>query len=152
MSVIVKGVARLVEADVSVPAHAQKLDVDVAVGQDCVELSQVGLHVAGAFGHIGVVFVDVDMVKEVGIHEIAVALVVGGLQTHIFVQIHTVYPGEIQTLLTAAAGQLLVHTHRAGTGGQTQAAIGLGADDLFKNVCCDGALLGIVFGNDNFHS
>ena len=136
----------------AVSAHTQKLNVDFAAGQNVVELSQVGLHVAGALGYIGVALVDVDMVKEIGIHEIAVALVVGRLQTHIFVQIHAVYPGKIQTLFPAAAGQLLIHAHRAGARGQTETAIGLGADDLFKNVGCDGTLLGIIFGNDNFHS
>ena len=152
VSVIVKGIARLVEANMAVSAHAQKLDVDIAVGQNCVEFSQIGLHVAGTFSHIGVVLVDVDLVKKHGIHEIAVALVMRRLQANIFVQIHAVYPGEIQPIFTATAGQLTVHAHRAGAGGQTEAAIGLAADDLFKNICSDGTLHGIVFGNDNFQA
>ena len=53
------------------------------------------------------------MVKEVCIHEITVALIMGGLQTHIFIQIHAVYAGEVQPFLAAAACKLLVHPNRA---------------------------------------
>ena len=126
---VVQGVAGLVEAQVAVGADAQHLDGDVGLVQDGVELLQVGLHVAGALGHIGVGLVDVDVVEEVVVHEVAVALVMGGLQAHVLVQVHAVDAGEVQALLPAAAGQLLIHAHGAGAGGQAQGAVGLVPDD-----------------------
>ena len=69
----------------------------------------------------------------------------------VLVKIHAVYAGEVQPLLGAAARQLPVHPNGAGACGQTKAAVGLGADDVFYNICGGRALLGIISGNGDFH-
>ena len=91
------------------------------------------------------------MVKEVGVHEVAIALIVGGLQTDVFVQVYGVDLGEIQALFPAAAGQLLIHADGAGTGGETEAAVGLFTHDLLDDIGAGSALTGVILGNDDFH-
>ena len=65
------------------------------------------------------------MVKEVVLHEVAVALVVGGGQTRILVQVHGTDLAEIQVAGLIARDQLLVHPDGGGPGGETQHAVGL---------------------------
>ena len=144
-------VAGLIEAQVAVGAYAQHLHVDVGLVQDGVELTEVLLHVAHALGHVGVGLVDVDMVEQVIVHEVAIALVVVAGEAHILIQIDAVDAGEVQTLLMAAAAQLLIHAHGAGAGGKAQGAIGLGADDGLDDVCAQTAGLGVILGDDDFH-
>ena len=143
--------ARLIEGQVAVGADAEDLNGHVTVGNDLLELGDVGVDVPGALGNVGVLLVDVDVVEEVAVHKVAVALVVGGLQTDILIQVHRVDLGKVQTLLPAATGQLLVHAHRAGAGGEPQTAGGVIPDDLFHNIRGAGALLRVVLGDDYFH-
>ena len=71
-------VRRLIEADMSIVAKAQKLQVDTAGIFDDVVI------IAAGFGsvrfqsvrHIGAGLVDIYMVKKIGVHKIPVALVV----------------------------------------------------------------------------
>ena len=91
------------------------------------------------------------MVKQIAVHEIAIALIVGGFQTDVLVQIDGVHTGEVQTFLTAAARELLIHADRARTGGEAQRAVGLLADNRLDNIGSGRTLGGVVFGNDYFH-
>ena len=144
--------ARLIKGQVSVGSHAKNLQLNFALGNDGTELGNVGFDVAGALSNIGVGFVDIYMVKEVCIHEITVALLMGGLKADVFVQIHGADLAEIQTLFPAAAGKILIHANGAGAGGKTQTAVGLFADDLFDYICAGGALAFIIIADDYSHN
>ena len=151
MGAPVQAGARLVESQMPVSAYAQYLQLHLTPGDDSAELLNIGFNVPGALGHIGVGLVDVDVVEQVAVHEIAVALVVGGLQPDVLVQVHGADLAEVQPFLLAAAGKLLIHADGAGPGGQTQAAVRLLPDDLLDDIRAGGALACIVVANDNFH-
>ena len=110
---VAERIARLVEAEMTVRADAEHLHVNVGTVKHGVELAEILLRVAGALGDIGVGFVDVDVVKKIAVHEITVALLMGGGETDILVEIHAVNAGEIQPLLAAAPRKLPVHADRA---------------------------------------
>ena len=65
------------------------------------------------------------MVKEVGAHKISVALIVVLGKTHILVQVHGFHLGEVQFAAFILGDQLLVGSHGAASGGQTQHTVGL---------------------------
>ena len=103
---------RLVEGDVAVVANAQKLQVGrAALAHLGLQLGGVGLGVAHAAGHKGVCLVDVDMVEQVRVHKIAVALVVRAGQAAVFIQVHRVHGGKIHLAGLVHLGQLLVNGH-----------------------------------------
>ena len=68
--------ARLVEGDVAVAADAQHLQVDAAfVGDHPFVLLAIGLEIQSpAVGHVRVARVDVDVIEQVLLHEVAIAL------------------------------------------------------------------------------
>ena len=91
------------------------------------------------------------MVKQIGVHEISVGLVMSGRQGIVFVQIIAGYILKRDFSCLVHSGKLLVHPYRCGAGSQTQNALGLG----FQKVGNDfGAFLGhflIIFANDDLH-
>ena len=66
------------------------------------------------------------MVEQIILHEIAVALIVGGGQPYIFVQVYRVHLGKAQIPLPVPLHQLLVGPDGGGAGGQTQHTVRLG--------------------------
>ena len=113
MGAVAERVARLVEAKMTIRADAEHLHVNIGAIEHGVELAQILLNIAGALCDIGIGFVDVDVVKKIAVHEITVALLMGGGETDILVEIHAVNAGEIQPLLAAAPRKLPVHADRA---------------------------------------
>ena len=91
------------------------------------------------------------MVEEIVVHEVAVALIVGGLQADILIQIDGMDLGEIQALFGAAARQLPVHADGAGAGGEAEGALRVLPDDGFDDVSGDGAGLFVIFCDDHTH-
>ena len=106
-------------------AHAQHLDVNAAQVPDDLVVPAAGLpRVRGqAVRHVGVGGVDIDVVEEVGLHEIAVALVMGGGQADILVQVYRAHPGEAQISLLVPLHQLTVGPDGRGARGQPQHAV-----------------------------
>ncbi len=144
-----EGGAGLVEADVAVVADAQKLQIHAACRRD---LLIVGRGVAGvdAGGDPGAGFVDVDMIEQVVVHEVAVALIVAAVKSHILIQVEagSILEGDLPCLVEA--DQLGVEAERGGAGGAAQDGVGLALQQiniLLRSHGCD------VFGgiNDNFH-
>ena len=90
-------VPRLVEANVPVVADAQQLQVDAAAGAYLPLV--VGEHCLGigghAIGHARVLRADVDVVKEVLLHEAAVALRVVGGKPLVFVEVERAHLGKV---------------------------------------------------------
>ena len=69
-------VAGLVKGNVTVVADAQQLKVShAALTHFFFQLAGIGFKIAHAVCHEGVGFINVDVVKQIGVHEIAVALV-----------------------------------------------------------------------------
>ena len=118
----------------AVAAQAQQLQVGVAQGADQLVIpGALGVGVGGqTVGHMGLGNVDIDVVEEVGLHEVTVALVMRRGQPLVLVQIHGLDFLEAEVALLVPDSQLLVGTHGGGTGGQAQHAVGL-ADDLGGN-------------------
>ena len=114
-----KGLARLVEADVAVVADAQQLQVDAAhavddlvvLGAGCVRIG------VGAVRQVDAGGVDVDVVKQVAVHEAPVAFRVVLGQAAVLVQVHGGDLREINVALVVPLHQLLVGPHRGAAGG-----------------------------------
>ena len=74
------------------------------------------------------------MVKQVGLHEIAVALLMMGGQAQILIQIHGANLCKAQIALLKPLHQLLVSAHGGSPGGQSQHTVrlinDLGGDDI----------------------
>ena len=74
--------------------------------------------------------VDVDVVEQVLLHEVAVALRMRRPQAHVFVEVERRDLREIEPLLPVQADQLAVQGQRRAAGRQAQHAIGLSADQV----------------------
>ena len=89
---------RFVEADVTVSADAEDLEIDPAGPDDRVfEIETVPLKVLvsnGAVRDVDVPGGDVDVVKQVGVHEVPVALLVLALETEVLVEVEGRHVGE----------------------------------------------------------
>ena len=130
MGLLDKVVTGLVEADVAVAADAQQLEIHIAPGADIGVV--VGAEGSGvlcqAVGHPGVLRENVHVVKEVALHEIAVALVVVGGQAHILVQVDGAHVLKAKAALFIPVHQILVGPLGGGAGGQAQQAGGVVGD------------------------
>jgi hypothetical protein len=100
---------------------------------------------------VGVGQVDVDVPKEVLVHEVAVALVMIGREADILIEVESGDAAEIQVLLLVHAHEFPVKALRRAAGGEAEHGIGFFAhffgDDL-------GAKQATVFGgrlDDDFH-
>ena len=96
-------------------------------------------------GNVGVVQVDVDVVKEVMAHKVDIALVTGDVQAHILVQIDASDLAEIQIALFISRNELLIGADGAGAGGQPRHAAGLQNDLGRDDAGCLTAHVVIVF-------
>ena len=154
VSLLLEDVIGLVEADVAVVADAEELDVNAAglldsavVGVDAV-LDVEGLGVGGvSLGHI-----DVHVVKEVLLHEVAVALGMGALQAAIFVEVERLALGEAEVACLIALHQVGVQADGGGARCQAQDTVRLGLDDGGDLVGGQSAHLFIRVGNDQLHA
>ena len=131
-----KSVGGLIEADVAVGAKAQQLQVSAAEGVDdgIVAGALTGGIRVHAVGDVAVGLIDVHMVKQVGAHEVGIALVMVLGQAHILVQVDGLDLREVQVAGLILGNQLLIGAHRAAAGSQAQHTVGLqinlGGDDV----------------------
>ena len=112
----------LVESDVAIHTGTAQEQVDAAVGSDLVLVAlalslQVSSH---AVEDVDILSGDIDVVEEVVVHEVPVALVMLAGQTNVLVHIegYHILEGDLAGLILL--DQALVNTQRRGTGGQTQ--------------------------------
>lgn len=82
-------VSRLVETDMTIATDTEQLQVDAAAGSDQIIICLAGfLWILGkTVWYKGAVFVDVDMVKEIIIHKIAITLDISGTEPLVFIQV-----------------------------------------------------------------
>ena len=149
----VKGVARLVEADVAVVADAQQLQIDAAqAGDHRVIALALGLRVhVGAVRQVDAVFRDVHMIEQVPVHEAPVALPVLARQAAVLVQVYRGDLGKVEVSALVPLDQVLVGAHRGTAGRQAEHAVRL-VDDLRGD---DGRSLAghlvVILGADDSH-
>ena len=146
--------ARLIEADVSVAANAQQLEVRVPKGLDVgviggALLSGVGGH---AVGHTGILGEDIHMIKQIALHEVAVALIVVGGQPFVLVQVDGADVLEAEDAGLAPVSQALVSADRGGAGGQAQHAGRIVGDLRCHNLGGAAAYGLVVFLTKNLHN
>ena len=93
VSCFFKGRSGFIEADMTVKTDAEQLEVDAAEGFDeCIIFSAFFGKVIGAtVGNVGVLATNIDVVKEVGLHKVAVALVVASVKADVFVKVYRGY-------------------------------------------------------------
>ena len=149
-----KGLARLVEADVAVGAKTQQLQVDAAHAVDDLVVLFAGIRSigVGAVGQMDGLGADVDLVKQVLVHKapIAFGMLLG--QAAVLVQIDGGDLREIQVALVVPVHQLSVCANRGAAGRQTQHAVG-----LHNDLCGDdvGSLAGhvlVIFCTNDLHN
>ena len=92
------------------------------------------------------------MVKEVGTHEVGVALVVVLGQSHVLVQVHGVDLGEVQVAGLVLGDQLLIGAHGAAAGSQAQHTVGLQLDLSGNDVGGLAAHVCVIFGANQSHN
>lgn len=142
---------RLVEADVTGATDAENLQIKTTAGLNLVLISlAVGFDVLlcnCAAGKIDVLGGNVDVVEQVGVHEVPVGLNVLTGQTVVFVKVEGSYILEGKTLFLVQTNQLCIETKRGSAGGQTKhytlALCGAAANELcyFCCQCLDSFLL-----------
>ena len=122
-----EGVTGLVEADVTVVANAQELEVLVAGGGDGrVVLGAGGLVVLHqSVGHMGVGLVDVHVIEEVHVHEVAIALLVIAGQAAILVEVVGLDLGEVEIAGLVGGNEVLIGPDGRGARGKAEHAVGL---------------------------
>ena len=104
---------------------------------------------AGAAGNVGVGHVDIDVVEQLIVHEIAIAALMGAFQTDVLVQIVGTNLGKINKAFAVQADELLIGRNRRGTGGKTDHGVGLAGNFRGKN---HGSRLGDFFSvTKNMH-
>ena len=117
-----KAVTGFIETNVTVPSQTQQLQICTA--QFLNQFVVPGTLCLGICGqtvrHMGIFHIDVNVIEQVGIHEIPITLIVGRCQTFILVQVHGTHFFETQVPLRVPRSQLLVGSHRCRPGGQTQ--------------------------------
>ena len=145
---------RLVEADVAVVADAQQLQVGVAgLLDDAVVLGARGLGVGvGAVRHMGVCLVDVDVIEQVLLHEVVVALGVIVGQATVLVQVVGAHLGEVQVAGLVGLDEVLIGANGRGAGGETQNAAGIHDDLGGDEIRCLAAHVLIVGGMNDTHN
>ena len=146
-------VAGLVEADVAVVADAQQLHIHATqrVDQIVIQLAlalSVGIQ---AVGQVDILGSDIDVVEQVVVHEVSIALIMLGAQTHILVQIHGAHLGEVQIAIRTAADQFLVSAHGRAAGSQAQNTVRLQHHLSRQQVSHLAAGIIIVFRTDKSH-
>ena len=84
--------------------------------------------VGRARGDVDVLLGDVDVLEEVLVHEVVVALRMVLRQAHVLVEIEGGHLGEVEALVLVHPHQFLVEPQRRGAGGQPQHGVGLGVE------------------------
>ena len=148
-----KGFARLIEADMTIGADAQQLQVDAAqLVDDTVVTGTLGGSVQiGAVRQVGLGRVDIHLAEQVLIHEIPVALGMLLGQAAVLVQIDGGHLRKIDVALVVPVHQLCIRAHGGAAGRQTQHAVGLHNDLCRNDIGCLAGHIRIIFCTNDLH-
>ena len=101
-------------------------------------------------GYPGAGFIDVDMIEQVVIHEVPIALIVGTVQADVLVQVEAGSVFERNLPRLVEPDQLRIETERSGAGGTAQDGVGLALQESDILLSSHGRdVLGRI--DDNFH-
>ena len=142
-----------IKSDVAIRSYSKKLKVCSShiLKQRIVSFA-AGLCIRiGSVRNIGILNIYIDSAEQVLVHEVTVALVIGSVQSDIFVQVHRLYMGKIQYSLFIHSSQLIVGTYRGRTGSKTKDTIRFGQNNTGDNGSCSTAQLFIILNFNYFH-
>ena len=129
-------VVGLIKTDMPIVADTEQLDVNAAAAFD-----QRVIPAAFLFGvirdtrrNMGLLRGDIHMVKQIFLHEPAVALRVVTRKPAVFIQIEGLDMGEIKCSILITADQLLIEADRSGTGCETEDTGGIPSDFIREDV------------------
>ena len=143
----------IIKSDVAIRSYSKKLKVCSShiLKQRIVSFA-AGLCIRiGSVRNIGILNIYIDSAEQVLVHEVTVALVIGSVQSDIFVQVHRLYMGKIQYSLFIHSSQLIVGTYRGRTGSKTKDTIRFGQNNTGDNGSCSTAQLFIILNFNYFH-
>ena len=134
-------------------SQAQKLQVDTTCLRNCLLVciaSRLGvLH--RTVGDMRLLDVDIDVVEEIVLHKVTVALVVSSRQSAILVKIERLRIREADFACVARAHELGIQANRGRTRREAKDTVRLRLKLLRDHVRRGGAHLLIVFGNYYVH-
>ena len=112
----------LIEADVTVITDTENLHVNAAHGCDnCIVSCALCLGISGkTVGEIGVLFLNINVVEEIVMHKVGVALVVVGGKSNVLVEVYALYIGEGNLALVVSCDKLGIHTDGRRAGCKTE--------------------------------
>ena len=88
-----------IKSDVAIRSYSKKLKVCSSyILKQCIVSFAADLWVLGLVSvrNIGILNIYIDSAEQVLVHEVTVALVIGSVQSYIFVQVHRLYMGKIK--------------------------------------------------------
>ena len=122
----------LVEANVTVSSNAENLNVDTAkltylllvCLAECVNVLCLTV------GNVCISLVNVDLIEEVLVHKVTVALIVVGSYGIVFVKVYGGYLGEVELACLVVIDEAIVKTDGGISRCKTENAVGLLAESL----------------------
>ena len=127
VSLFFKNRTWLIKTDVTIVSQSEKLKIDTACFTDDFVISGAGMFAVRirTVRYEGSGLVDIDVIEEICIHKITIALIVVPGKTSVFVQVHRSYSGKVQIPFVIPFDQLFVGADWCGTGGKTQYTVRL---------------------------
>ena len=127
MRALGENVVRLVEANMAVATNAQKLQIaETSVGNHLIERStnliDIGVR---SSGNVHVLGVDVDMIEEMLIHEVVVALGVVVRDTKVLVEVIRADLGKVNIALLVPIDKLVIGANGRIARSKAQNTVGL---------------------------
>ena len=114
----------------AVPSDPQDLQIDPATFDDplLVPLAERLVIIGRSGGDVDVLLGDVDVLEQILVHEVVVALRMPLRQTHVLVQVEGGDLREIQALILVESHQFLIQPQRGGAGSQAQHGVRFGIE------------------------
>ena len=142
-----------VETDVAVAAEAEELDVDPAGVENALFVTAaLGVKIGRrAVGHVGALWVDVDVAEEIFPHEIPVGLVVRAGEADILVEVKGRHAAEIEPFVAVETDEFLIEAERGAAGGEAEDGVGFFADDAGDDLGTEDAADFGAVADENFH-
>ena len=134
-------------------ADAEQLQIDAAerLNKALIAHSLLFKVICVAVRHMCVRLVDVHVVKEVVVHEIAVAVRVRTVQTAVFVKVYGAHFGKVQYAVLIALYKIFIGANRRRACCKAQHAVRLQKHLAADDAGCNGAHFFIGFRFDNTH-
>ena len=143
----------LVEADVTVVSYSEQLDINAAhrLYDGVISLALCLGISRDTGGKIGILLVDINVIKKIGAHKVGVGLIVIGGKTYVLIQVYALDVLEGYLAASASRAQLLIHSNGRGACGKAEHRIGLILYYIRHNVCGGVSNATLAFSVYNFY-